>query len=105
LVDLVRQPQHGVGSPELKGSTARIDQGDWLEELIAGELDSQPPLLEGESGRGREVANLVPGSVLPPNERRDFQDQVELLPIQLGQEVPCIRRFERELQFNLQYGW
>jgi hypothetical protein len=23
---------------------------------------------------------------------------VELLPIQLGQEVPCIRRFERELQ-------
>jgi hypothetical protein len=30
---------------------------------------------------------------------------VELVPIELGQEVPCIRRFERELQFNLQYGW
>jgi hypothetical protein len=27
---------------------------------------------------------------------------VELVPIELGQEVRCIRRFERELQFNLQ---
>ena len=96
LVDLVDQPQDGIGHPHPEARSVGVAERNWVQQSIAGQPDSQPPLFRREARRRNEPDHLFPRSVLAANQRRKIDNLRNPVSFDPLEELLDRRRRQRQ---------